>query len=63
MAIGDGGGSEYQPTGSEIELVNEVYRKPLSSYNVTGNKVVMQLSITLADGGFMFVKRVYLIRW
>lgn len=52
MAIGDGGGSEYQPTGSEIELVNEVYRKPLSSYNVTGNKVVMQLSITLADGGF-----------
>lgn len=52
MAIGNGGGSEYQPTGSETELVNEVYRKPLSSYNVTGNKVVMQLSIPLADGGF-----------
>lgn len=52
MAVGDGGGSEYQPTGAETALVNEVYRKPLSSYNVTGNKVIMQLSIPINDGGF-----------
>ena len=52
MALGDGGGSEYDPTGAETALVNEVYRQPLSAYNVTDNKVMMQLSIPITDGGF-----------
>lgn len=52
MALGDGGGSEYDPDGTEIALVNEVYRQPLSAYNVTANKVIMQLSVPITDGGF-----------
>lgn len=52
MAIGDGGGTEYEPNGSEVELLNEVYRGNVSAYSVSENKIFMQLTIPRNTGGF-----------
>lgn len=52
MAIGDSGGTEYEPNGSEVELLNEVYRGNVSAYSVSENKIFMQLTIPRNTGGF-----------
>lgn len=52
MAIGDSGGTEYEPDGSEVALLNEVYRGNVSAYSVSENKIFMQLTIPRNTGGF-----------
>ncbi len=52
MAIGDSGGTEYEPDGSEVALLNEVYRGNVSTYSVSENKIFMQLTIPRNTGGF-----------
>lgn len=55
MALGDGNGSYYEPTESQEELVNEVWRGNLNQ--ITGsqenpNWIILEAVIPTTDGGF-----------
>lgn len=55
MAVGDGGGSEVQPKGSETQLVNEVYRGPINSLDYVENdptQIEARMTILPTVGGF-----------
>ncbi|WGV98822.1 phage tail protein [Vibrio sp. YMD68] len=55
MAVGDGNGAHYEPTGEETELKNECYRGVIEHFDVIGDanhQVLMQMTIPIDKGGF-----------
>jgi hypothetical protein len=56
LAIGDGGGQYYNPTDTQIDLKNEVWRGPINDKRVdkdNSNWIVLESAIPSMDGGFM----------
>lgn len=60
MAVGDGGGSYYNPSSSQTALVNETWRGPVSIVNVdenSNNRLQIIAPIPSSIGGF-FIREV-----
>ncbi len=56
LALGDGGGSYYNPTEDQTELRNEVWRGVIGSVDVDGenpNWITIQTVVPSQHGGFM----------
>ena len=55
IAVGDGNGSYYEPTESQEELVNEVWRgniNQITNDSENPNWIVLETIIPITDGGF-----------
>ena len=56
MALGDGGGSYYNPTEDQTELRNEVWRGPIGTVDIdmeNPNWIIIQTVVPSQHGGFM----------
>ena len=56
LALGDGGGSYYNPTEDQTELRNEVWRGAIGTVDVDGenpNWIIIQTVVPSQHGGFM----------
>jgi len=56
LALGDGGGSYYNPTEDQTELRNEVWRGAIGNVDVDGenpNWIIIQTVVPSQHGGFM----------
>jgi len=56
LALGDGGGSYYNPTEDQTELRNEVWRGAIGSVDIDGenpNWIIIQTVVPSQHGGFM----------